>query len=105
VFAFAWMFSGWGSFSSRKLLTEKVIIAKLKNVFPRQNTKLWNRFLLLNVYRQEDFEYHLADHADPARDKRDQTSRSITMSWDICLDTLVSVHRSRVAARAGNREI
>jgi hypothetical protein len=40
VFAFAWMFSGWGLFSSRKLLTEKVIITKQKkNVFRDKTEK------------------------------------------------------------------
>jgi hypothetical protein len=43
VFAFAWLFSGWGSFSSRKLLTEKVIIAKL-NRESFETKKLWELF-------------------------------------------------------------
>jgi hypothetical protein len=37
------MFSGWGSFSSRKLLTEKVIIAKL-NRESFETKKLWELF-------------------------------------------------------------
>jgi hypothetical protein len=41
VFAFAWMFSGWGSFSSRKLLTEKVIIAKLEKDVFRDNIEAY----------------------------------------------------------------
>jgi hypothetical protein len=51
VFAFAWMFSGWGSFSSRKLLTEKVIITKQKeNIFRAKTENMWDGFPFLNVH-------------------------------------------------------